>query len=111
MAEQELEDETIKINGAGKETNQKKRKIPQTEQFWYIYIYIYTIYFIVFTTVQKNSSVADPQFMLLNTLSTNSDKFPNLFKVAVLNLYIWKNYLIYTEKFETDRELFSHITS
>ena len=33
MAEQELEDETIKINGAGKEANQKKRKIPQTEQF------------------------------------------------------------------------------
>ena len=76
-----------------------------------IYIYIYTIYFIVFTTVQKNSSVADPQFMLLNTLSTNSDKFPNLFKVADLNLYIWKNYLIYTEKFETDPELFSRITS
>ena len=49
--------------------------------------------------------------MLLNTLSTNSDKFPNLFKVADLNLYIWKNYLIDTEKFETDRELFSHITS
>ena len=34
-------------------------------------------------------------------VSTNSEKFHNIFKIVDSNSYVWKNWLIFNYKFET----------